>query len=69
MVKKKILQKILLGTSDKNIDFTSLRNLLKSLGFQERVKGSHYIFYKEEIEEIIYNPCLQQSKKLSSKKV
>ena len=43
MVKKTVLQKILLGTSAKNIDFTSLRNLLKTLGFHERVKGGHFI--------------------------
>ena len=43
MAKKKILQKILLGTSDKNIDFQALRNLLKTLGFHERAKGGHFI--------------------------
>ncbi|MFB6306278.1 MAG: type II toxin-antitoxin system HicA family toxin [Flavobacteriales bacterium] len=28
-------------------------NLLKSLGFEKRVKGSHHIFYKSNIYEII----------------
>jgi len=50
---EKLLQKILLGTSDKNIDFTSLCNLFKTLGFQKRVKGSHHIFFKEGVDEII----------------
>jgi predicted RNA binding protein YcfA (HicA-like mRNA interferase family) len=27
--------------------------LLKKLGFEERIKGSHHIFTKEGIEEII----------------
>jgi len=40
----KLLLKILWGTSDKNICFEELVNLLKKLGFQVRVKGSHHIF-------------------------
>ncbi len=51
--KQKLLAKILSGTSDSNIDFNALRNLLKSLNFEERVRGSHYIFSKENVEEII----------------
>jgi predicted RNA binding protein YcfA (HicA-like mRNA interferase family) len=27
--------------------------LLKKLGFEERIKGSHHIFTKDDIEEII----------------
>lgn len=49
----KLLFKILSGTSDKNIDFEELRSLLKRLGFTERIKGSHFIFFKENIQEII----------------
>jgi hypothetical protein len=30
-----------------------LVNLLKSLGFQMRIKGSHHIFYMNGIDEII----------------
>lgn len=45
----KLFFKILSGTSDKNIDFEELRNLLKRLGFIERIKGSHFIFFKENI--------------------
>jgi predicted RNA binding protein YcfA (HicA-like mRNA interferase family) len=27
--------------------------ILKNFGFNERIKGSHHIFYKKEVEEII----------------
>ena len=49
---EKLLQKILSGSSD-NIEFADLRNLLLKLNFTERVKGSHHIFVKDKIEEII----------------
>lgn len=49
----KLLQKILSGTSDKNIRFDDLVKVLHSLEFSERIKGSHHIFSKPEIEEII----------------
>lgn len=51
--KEKLLKKILLARSDNNIDFESLCNLMKSLGFSLRIKGGHYIFYKEGVTEII----------------
>lgn len=49
----KILERILRGTSDANIAFDDLRRLLRSLGFDERIRGSHHIFTKEGIEEIL----------------
>jgi predicted RNA binding protein YcfA (HicA-like mRNA interferase family) len=49
----KLISKILTGTSDANIAFDELCSLLKSLGFNTRVKGSHHIFYKTGIEEIL----------------
>jgi predicted RNA binding protein YcfA (HicA-like mRNA interferase family) len=49
----KILDAILRGTSDTNIPFTGLRSLLLELGFQGRVKGSHHIFWKEAVAEIL----------------
>jgi len=51
--RKKLLKKILSGTSDSNIEFHSLCGLLRSMKFQERVKGSHHIFFKDDIEEIV----------------
>lgn len=50
---EKLLLKILQGRSDQNIDFEDLRTLLGLFGFIERVKGSHHIFHKKEVEEII----------------
>ncbi len=49
----KILQKILNGLSDQNIDFDGFLNLLISLGFEYRHKGSHHILTRKGVEEII----------------
>jgi len=49
----KLLVKILLGASDANVPFEPLCQLLSGLGFEERIKGSHHIFSKEGIEEIL----------------
>ena len=49
----KVLEQVLSGQADANIDFGDLRQLLKRLGFAERVKGSHHIFTKEGVEEIL----------------
>ena len=48
-----MLSQILQGTSDANISFEDLCNLLKKLGFDERIRGSHHIFRKEGIIEKI----------------
>jgi predicted RNA binding protein YcfA (HicA-like mRNA interferase family) len=50
---QKSLLKILIGTSDQNIDFDELVNVLEYLEFSLRIKGSHHIFYREDIKEII----------------
>ena len=50
---EKLLQKLLLGTSDNNVKFVELRQLLIKLGFTERIKGDHYIFTKNNVAEII----------------
>ena len=49
----KLLAKILLGNSDANIPFAQLCQLLRRLGFEERIRGSHHIFAKHGIEEIL----------------
>lgn len=49
----KILQEIMSGTKDKNIRFSELQKLLEMLGFQCRIKGDHFIYYKNGIDEII----------------
>ena len=50
---KKLLLQILQGSSDSNISFNDLCNLLKKVGFDERTRGSHHIFRKEEVVERI----------------
>jgi hypothetical protein len=50
---EKLLFQILRGTSDANIAFDDLRQLLLRLGFEERRRDSHHIFRKERIEEKI----------------
>lgn len=62
--------KILSGLSDRNIDFDDLINLLLKLDFQLRIKGSHHIFTKDGIEEIInLQPKNNQAKPYQVKQV
>lgn len=49
----KTLERILLGTSDANIPFAGICQLLRALGFEERVRGSHHIFTKDGVVEIL----------------
>lgn len=51
--RKKLLFRILRGTSDTSIPFISLCNLLKFFGFSIRIKGSHHIFTHPDIVEIL----------------
>jgi len=50
---KKLILKILRGKSDANIGFDELRNILLNYGFEERVRGSHHLFVKKGVEELI----------------
>lgn len=50
---KKLLETILGGRSDANIAFNDLRGLMQKLGFSERIRGSHHIFHRDGVEEII----------------
>jgi hypothetical protein len=49
----KTLEKVLRGSSDANVSFADLAKLLDVLGFSERVRGSHHIFSKAGVEEIL----------------
>lgn len=49
----KLLLKILKGGSDKNISFDDLCQLLRRMGFEERIRGSHHLFRKQGVEEKI----------------
>lgn len=50
---EKLLLSILSGTRDKGILFTDLRAVLDRLGFQCRIKGDHFIYTKDGVDEII----------------
>ena len=50
---EELLQRILSGTSDANVRFDELCQLLERLGFIKRVRGSHHIFRKSNVEERI----------------
>ena len=49
----KTRRKILRGGSDANIGFDDLRTLLAHLGFEERTRGSHHVFHRPGVEELI----------------
>ncbi|MBF0416575.1 MAG: type II toxin-antitoxin system HicA family toxin [Magnetococcales bacterium] len=49
----KTFWRILGGRSDANLAFSDLRGVLLHLGFIERIRGSHFIFHHEGMEEIL----------------
>ncbi|MCL4471790.1 MAG: type II toxin-antitoxin system HicA family toxin [Gammaproteobacteria bacterium] len=50
---EKLLLQILRGSGDQNIPFDDLCKLLESMGFEKRIRGSHHVFSKEGVEELI----------------
>ena len=48
---ERLLQTILRGRSDANIRFSDLRALMKYLGFEERIRGSHHVYRRQGIPE------------------
>jgi hypothetical protein len=50
---EKTQEQVLSGTSDANIGFEDICNMLANLGFRERIKGSHHIFTRQNVLEII----------------
>lgn len=50
---KRLVRTILRGRSDANVRFDELRALMGYLGFEERVRGSHHLFSKEGVPEIV----------------
>ena len=49
----KLLTNILSGRNDQSIRFTELTHLLRAMNFNERIRGDHYIYYRQDIEEIL----------------
>jgi hypothetical protein len=45
--------RILQGKSDANINFDELRHFLQWLGFEERTRGSHHVFRRHGVRELI----------------
>ena len=67
---EKLLSKVLRGTSDANIPFNELCGLLRFLGFEERIRGSHHIFSRDGVEEILnLQPVGMQAKNYQVKQV
>ncbi len=50
---EKVLDQVLRGTSDANIRFNDLCALLRKIGFVGRTRGSHPIFARDGVEEIL----------------
>ncbi len=49
----KTLEQVLSGTSDANVSFNDLCQLMRHLGFDERTRSSHHVFRKHGILERI----------------
>jgi len=66
----KLLVQILRGASDANISFDGLCQLMVNFGFVQRIRGSHHIFTKEGVEEIInFQPVGSRAKAYQVKQV
>ena len=49
----KLIDLILRGGADAGVRFADLRQLLRAVGFQERIRGDHHIFTREGVAEIL----------------
>lgn len=67
---EKLINDVLSGRQDGGIRFAELCGLLIAFGFSLRVNGSHHIFYKEGVAEIInLQPKGQHAKPYQTKQV
>jgi virulence-associated protein VapD len=48
---ERLIERILRGKSDANIRFADLRALMRHLGFDERTRGSHYLYRRRGVVE------------------
>ena len=53
----KLLARILGGASDAHSSFAQLGHMLRDMGFDERIRGSHHVFRRHGIEEMINLQC------------
>ena len=49
----KLLAQLLGGRADANVGFEAMCGLLRRLGFEERTRGSHHVFRRSGVEELI----------------
>jgi hypothetical protein len=49
----RLIDQVLSGASDANIRFTDLCALLEGLGFEYRIRGSHHIYWRTGVTEIL----------------
>ena len=67
---ERTLDRVLRGTADANVAFADLCALLRHLGFDERVRGSHHIFTRSDVLEILnLQPRGSQAKPYQVKQV
>lgn len=67
---EKLLLAVLSGTRDKNMLFTNLQTVLDRLEFQCRIKGDHFIYTRDDVEEIInLQPAANKAKPYQVKQV
>ena len=50
---EKLLLALMSGAKDRNFQFSDLRLILDRLGFDCRVRGDHFIYTRNDIDEII----------------
>ncbi len=50
---ERLRRRILDGRSDANVRFEDLRRFLLRLGFVERTRGSHHIFRRQGVRELV----------------
>ncbi len=62
-VYRKLLSRILSGNSDANISFDDLLKVMRHLDFECRIRGSHHIFHRADVPEILnFQPKGNQAK-------
>ena len=67
---EKTLDRVLRGTADATVAFADLCALLRHFGFDERVRGSHHIFTRSDVLEILnLQPRGSQAKPYQVKQV
>jgi hypothetical protein len=49
----KLLRKVLDGSADASIRLDDLRALLRRLGFEERIRGSHHLFRHPDLDVFV----------------